>query len=128
MDPRIEMYTAAFGQGGSGLDFPVYVGRSQFGQGFNFSVFRGRGQRGQGIGDLFRGIWRIFRPIVVPGVKTALKSASEAITDGASVKDSNIRTIFIRLCNKTGETINFESGDVICRLNFRRVGLLSGFL
>lgn len=87
MDPRVEMYTAAFGQGGNGLDFPVYVGRSQFGQGFDFSVFRGRGQHGQGIGDIFRGIWRIFRPIIVPGVKTALKSASEAITEGASVKD-----------------------------------------
>ena len=44
------------------------------------------------------------------------------------VKDSNIRTIAIRLCDKTGETINFESGDVICRLNFCRVGLLNGFL
>ena len=44
------------------------------------------------------------------------------------VKDSNIRTITIRLLDKTGETINFESGDVICRLNFRRVGLLNGFL
>ena len=65
MDPRVEMYTAAFGQGGNGLDFPVYAGRSQFGQGFDFSVFRGRGQHGQGIGHIFRGIWRIFRPIVV---------------------------------------------------------------
>ena len=44
------------------------------------------------------------------------------------VKDSNIRTITIRLFDKTGETINFESGDEICRLNFRRIGLLSGFL
>ena len=44
------------------------------------------------------------------------------------VKDKNIRTISIRLCDKTGETINFESGDVSCRLNFRRVGLLNGFL
>ena len=44
------------------------------------------------------------------------------------VKDKNIRTISIRLCDKTGETINFESGVVICRLNFRRVGLLNGFL
>ena len=44
------------------------------------------------------------------------------------VKDSNIRTISFRLCDKTGETINFESGAVICRLNFRRVGLLSGVL
>ena len=44
------------------------------------------------------------------------------------VKDNNIRTIAIRLCDKTGDTINFESGDVICRINFRRKGLLSGFL
>ena len=44
------------------------------------------------------------------------------------VKDKNIKTISIRRCDKTGETINFESGDVICRLNFRRVGMLNGFL
>ena len=44
------------------------------------------------------------------------------------VKDKNISTISIRLCDKTGETINFEFGDVSCRLNFRRVGLLNGFL
>ena len=86
MDPRVEMYTAAFGQGGNGFDFPIYHGRSQFGKGFDFSVYRERGQHGQGNGDIFRGIWRIFCLIAVPGVKILLKSASEAITDGASVK------------------------------------------
>ena len=49
MDPRVEMYTAAFGQGGNGIDFPVYLGCSQFGQGFDYSVYRGRGQHGQGL-------------------------------------------------------------------------------
>ena len=87
MDPRVEMYNAAFGQGGNGLDFPVYVGRSQFGQGFDFSVFRGRGQHGQGIGDIFCGIVRFFRPTARTGLKTLLTAGSEAITDGASVKD-----------------------------------------
>ena len=87
MDPRVEMYTAAFGQGGNGFEFPVYLGRSQFGQGFDFSVYRGRGQHGQGLGDIFRGIWRFFRPVATSGLKTLLKSGSEAIKDGATVKD-----------------------------------------
>ena len=53
MDPRVDMYTAAFGQGGHGFEFPIYHGRSQFGQGFDFSVYRGRGQLGQGIMTYF---------------------------------------------------------------------------
>jgi hypothetical protein len=38
------------------------------------------------------------------------------------VKQANIRTIALRVCDETGETVHFESGHVICRLNFRRVG------
>ena len=44
------------------------------------------------------------------------------------VKENTIRTISIKLCDKTGETIKFESGTVICRLNFRRIGLMRGIL
>ena len=42
------------------------------------------------------------------------------------VKDSCIRDISIKLCDEKGETVEFESGTVICRLNFRRVGLMRG--
>ena len=44
------------------------------------------------------------------------------------VKENTIRTISIKLCDNTGETIKFESGTVICRLNFRRIGLMRGIL
>ena len=44
------------------------------------------------------------------------------------VKENTIRTISIRLCDETGDTIKFESGNVICRLHFRRVGLMRGIL
>jgi hypothetical protein len=40
------------------------------------------------------------------------------------VKENSVRSISIRLCTDSGSTINFESGNVICRLHFRRVGLL----
>jgi hypothetical protein len=44
------------------------------------------------------------------------------------VKESLIHTIEIKLCTDTGDEILFESGDVICRLNFRRVGMLRGIV
>ena len=44
------------------------------------------------------------------------------------VNQNVICSISIRLCNELGETIEFESGTVICRLNFRRVGLMRGFM
>ena len=44
------------------------------------------------------------------------------------VNQNLIRSLSIRLCNKQGETTEFESGTVICRLNFRRVGLMHGYM
>jgi hypothetical protein len=44
------------------------------------------------------------------------------------VKESNVHTIQIRMCNDTGEDIKFETGTVICRLNFRRVATLRGIV
>lgn len=43
------------------------------------------------------------------------------------VKESNVRTIVIKLCTDTGEVIEFEDGTVTCRLHFRRVGMLRGY-
>lgn len=89
MDSRAEFYKAALlpTQVGEGFDFPVFQGRLQYGNGFNLPVFRGRQQYGQGVGDVFRGIWRFFRPVVVKGAQTLLKAGSEAIKEGTTPKD-----------------------------------------
>ena len=88
MDSRVNILKAAFEhQRGSGIDFPVYIGRSQYGHGFSFPVFHGRSQTGAGFGDVLRGIWRFFRPVAKTGVQTLLKSASEAIKDGSTIKE-----------------------------------------
>lgn len=44
------------------------------------------------------------------------------------VKDSNIRNVGIKICNNTGNTLDFKDGEVTCRLHFRRVGMLRGVL
>ena len=44
------------------------------------------------------------------------------------VKESIVHTIQIRMCNDTGEDIEFKTGTVICRLNFRRVATLRGIV
>ena len=88
MDPRVDIYKAAFShQTGGGFDFSVYQGRSQFGHGFNFPVYQCREQKGGGLGDILQGMWRFFRPIAMNGARTILKAGGEAIKDGATVKD-----------------------------------------
>ena len=37
------------------------------------------------------------------------------------VKKQNIRSLSIKLCNEVGDVINFEGGNVICRLYFRQI-------
>ena len=94
MDPRVDIYKAALShQTGTGFDFPVYQGRSQFGQGFNFPVFQGRTQHGQGIGDIIREAWCCFRPIIFKGTAAALKAGGEAFKDGATVKEIITNTL-----------------------------------
>ena len=91
---RINVLKAAFEhKRGDGLDFPVYIGRAQYGHGYSFPVFHGRLQTTAGFGDLFRGIWRFFRPVPKTGVQTLLKSASEAIKDGSTIKEVLISTL-----------------------------------
>ena len=88
MDSRVNILKAAFDhQRGEGFDFPVYQGRVQYGHGFNFPVFQGRAQYGAGFGDVLRRIWRFFRPVAIKGAQTLLKAGSEAIKDGATVKE-----------------------------------------
>ena len=81
MDPRIEFYKAAFTQKGIGSDFPVFRGTSMY-------------QYGQGLGDVLRGIVRyiprvtqFLKPLAMKGIQTLLKAGSEAIKEGATVKD-----------------------------------------
>jgi hypothetical protein len=82
------VYQGRASQYGYGFGFPVYQGRAtQYGSGFGFPVFQGMSQYGTGIGDIFRGILRFFKPIAMKGAQTLLKAGSEAIKDGATVKD-----------------------------------------
>ena len=81
MDPRIEFYKAAFSQRGNGFDIPVFRGTSRY-------------QYGQGLDNVLRGIVRFiprvaqfFKPVAMKGVQTLLKAGSEAIKEGATVKD-----------------------------------------
>lgn len=77
MEPRVERYKAAFchqQHWGGATDLPMFSGASRY-------------QYGQGLGDVLRGIWRFFRPVAVKGAQTLLKAGSEAIKEGADVKD-----------------------------------------
>jgi hypothetical protein len=92
MDSRADYYKSVFDhQVGNGYDFPIYQGRMQYGHGFN--VFQGRHHYGAGLGDVIRGIWRFFRPVAMSGAKTLLKAGSEAIKDGATIKDVLSQTL-----------------------------------
>lgn len=85
---QVDRYVDALGpQTGGGFEFPVYAGRTMSGRGFNFPVYAGRYQYGQGFSDVVRGIWRFFRPVAMSGAQSLLRAGSEAIKDGATVKD-----------------------------------------
>ena len=81
MDVRIEFYKAVFSQRGNGFDIPVFRGISRY-------------QYSQGVSDVLCGVER-FIPIVaqfvklvsMKGVLSFLKAGSEAIKEGATVKD-----------------------------------------
>ena len=73
MDPRIELYKAAVSQPGAGFDIPVFTGISRY-------------QYGHVLGDVLRGLWPAFQPVmrllkqvVIKGPQTLLKTGSEAI-------------------------------------------------
>ena len=81
MDQRIEFYKAAFSQRGNGFDFPLVSGTSRY-------------QYRQGLGDVLRGIVhfiprvaQFLKPVAIKNVQTLLKAGSEAIKEGATVKD-----------------------------------------
>ena len=81
MDPRIEFYKAAFSQNSNGFDFPVFRGKSRY-------------QYGQGVNDVLRGIVRylprvtqFLKPVAMKGIQALLQAGSEAIKEGATIKD-----------------------------------------
>ena len=81
MNPRIEFYKAGFSQRGNGFDMPVLRGTSKY-------------QYNQGVAmcsAVFCGLflqWRGFsKPLAIKGAKTLLKLGSEAIKEGATIKD-----------------------------------------
>jgi hypothetical protein len=116
MDPRIDAYAAALdrrGQTGQGFDFPVFVGKAQYGNGFNFPVFQGRAQYGQGFGDVLRGIWNFFRPVVYKGAQTLLKTGADALQEGVPMKEVLRKTIQPTL----GAVVSSAAGQVLDRLS-----------
>ena len=70
-----------FFQKGNGCYFPAFKGTSRY-------------QYGQGLGDVLRGIVRyiprvtqFLKPVAIKGIQTLLQAGSEAIKEGATVKD-----------------------------------------
>ena len=81
MDQRIEFYKAVCSQRGGGFDISVFRGTSRY-------------QYGHGLGDVLRGIVHyilkfanFLKPVVRKGAQTLLNKGSEAIQEGAPVKD-----------------------------------------
>ena len=107
MDPRIEFYKAAFVQQGNGYDIPVFVGTSRY-------------QYGQGLGDVLHGILkfipkvaRFLKPVVMKGAQTLLKAGSEAIKDGATVKDVIKSTLKPKVGAVLGATVDQVASKLI---------------
>ena len=107
MDQRIEFYKAAFSQIGKCLDFPVFKGTSRY-------------QYGQGLGDVLRGIMRyiprvtqFFKHIAMKGIQTLLKAGSEAIKEGATVKDVITSTLKLTVGDVLGASVDKVASKLI---------------
>ena len=115
MDPRIEFYKAAFSQKGNGFDFPVFRGTSRY-------------QYGQGLGDVLRGIVRyiprvaqFLKPVAMKGIQTLLKAGSEAIKEGATVKDVIKSTLKPMVGAVLGATVDQVASKIIEMRNNQNV-------
>ena len=100
MDSRIEFYKAAFFQKCNGFDFRVF--RETF-----------RYQYGQSLGDVLRSIVRYIprvtqclKPVAMKGIQTLLKAGSEAIKQGATVKDVIKSTLTLTVGAVLGATVD----------------------
>ena len=102
MDPQIEFYKAACSQRVNGFGFPLF--RVTF-----------RYQYGQGLGDVLHGIvhfisWvaEFLKPVKMKNVQTLFKAGSEAIKEGATVKDvikSTLKTTVGAACGATVDQV-----------------------
>ena len=107
MDPRIEFYKSAFSQRGNGFDLPVFRGTSRY-------------KYGQGFGDVLRGIVRFiprvaqfFKPVAMKGVQSLLKAGSEAIKEGATIKDVIKSTLKQTVGTVLGATVSQVASKLI---------------
>ena len=107
MDPRIEFYKTAFSQRGNGFNIPLFRGVARY-------------QYGQGVGDVLRGIFqfcpmvaRFLKPVAIKGAQTLLKSGSEAIKEGATLKDVIKSTLSPTVGAVIGATIDQVASKLI---------------
>ena len=107
MDLRIEFYKAAFSHRGNGFDIPVFKGISRY-------------QYGQGVGDVLRGILRFIptmaqflKPVAIKGAQTLLKSGSETIKEGATIKDVIKSTLTPTVNAVVGATVDNVASKLI---------------
>ena len=121
MDPRIEFNKAAFLQQGNCFDIPVFVGTSRY-------------QYGQGLGDVLHGILkfipkvaRILKPVIMKGAQTLLKAGSEAIEEGATVKDVIKSTLKLTVGAVLGATLDQVASKLIEMRNNQKDAPLSTY-
>ena len=89
MDSRIEFYKEVFFQQHNGFDISMLRGISRY-------------QYGQCVGDVLLGILqfipivaRILKPVAMKSAQTLLKSGSEAIKEGATIKEAIKSTLTV---------------------------------
>ena len=107
MDPRIKFYKAAFSQRGTGFDISVFRKISRY-------------QYSQGVGDVLRRILRFIfmvawflKPVAIKGAQTLLKSGSEDIKEGATIKDVIKSTLKPTVCAVLGATVDQVASKLI---------------
>jgi hypothetical protein len=93
MEPRVELYKQAFSHTGGGFDFPVFRGAH-------------RQQYGEGVGDVLRGIWRFFRPVLIKGGQTLAKTLGETLKPEANIKDVLKSAVKPTLAAMAGSTLD----------------------
>ena len=93
------------------------------------SIFRCSGgtsryQYNQGLGDIHRGIVRYIKrvmqflqPVAIKGIQTLLKAGSEAIKEGATVKDVIKSTLKLTVGAVLGATVDLVVSKLIEMLN-----------
>ena len=81
--------------------------------GLGYPVFAGRAEYGAGLGDVLKGLWRFFRPVAAAGAKSLLQASSQAMNEGASVKE----ILKASLKPTMGAVLGATTDQVLSRLN-----------